>query len=488
MLRLVCVSLLVVGASAWIGGHSVKQVDVCIVGAGPGGLAAANYLETHGKTVAIFEKNSRPGGKVYSPSLEGDVGTFPQDLGATITSLDYPAVEEFVVNLGLTGSKIPPAIPLVTDIDAGFALPLTALLDQETVVTQLGNFSLKIATDPDFINLFSRFGFGHVEVTPQLEMPILTWLTVNGFTALIPVFGFLLSNFGYGNMFEVPTMYAIRSVTPKHLIATVTAANQPELLTRNSFANGFQEVTDAMWDNIQGDKHLDVDVRIYRCLFAWPCLSRSQLFIDGVWEYKCKKVINAFPPTLDNMKAVYPYLTWHEKSLFSDVTFSKYASGAWKNFNPASLASYPVLNLLPALACVPEGCNYFGMGINYDVTDGANNNIGAAFTYNDGSNVWGGDFYAENEADWRSNVTYLTTAFGDAINATVDYFPETYNDWQFWPRFPADKIAQHAAFEDLQGSRRSYYVSGFNNFEATGRVMEFAKQLVNDMVAENNWW
>lgn len=459
--------------------HPVKDVDACIIGSGPGGLASALFLEAHGKSVAIFEKNDRPGGKVFSPNITGDVGTFPQDLGATITSADYPVLLDFASDLGIP--IVSPAGPYANDPTTGISAPLAAILGDQAVFDAVPLYGLRLATDPDFIDLFSRFGYGHLSnYTDQLKMPILTWLTINNFEPLIPIFGLLLSNFGYGNMFEIPTMYAVRSVTLNHLIATLEAATLPDSVARGQFPDGFQSLTDAMWNNIQGDKLLNTSPTVLRCPFTWLCLLRSRLFIDNQLSYRCKAVVNAFPPTLDNMKAVYPWLSGHEKKVFKEVTFNKFASGAFK-FTPNPVFQIPgEVNLLPVLDCSagPLNCTYDAPGVSYDVEDNANNNAGAVFTYNDGSNVWGADIYAEDETAWQADVTAFTTALGDP---SVTFIPNTYNDWQYFPRLPTDKLELHSDFEDLQGSRRSYYVSGFNNFEATGRVMEFAKQLMAEV-------
>lgn len=47
---------------AFVSAVSIRS-PVCIVGAGPAGLAAASRLESLGQTTVIFEKQARVGGK-----------------------------------------------------------------------------------------------------------------------------------------------------------------------------------------------------------------------------------------------------------------------------------------------------------------------------------------------------------------------------------------------------------------------------------------
>jgi hypothetical protein len=55
--------LIAIGAAAHVGHASRSESPVCVVGAGPAGLAAAHALESKGQDVVIFEKQATVGGK-----------------------------------------------------------------------------------------------------------------------------------------------------------------------------------------------------------------------------------------------------------------------------------------------------------------------------------------------------------------------------------------------------------------------------------------
>ncbi len=72
-----------------------QTVDVVVVGAGIGGLAAARALCRHGRRVAVLEARDRVGGRLLS--TESDL-----DLGATWFWDNEPRVSALAVDLGLT--------------------------------------------------------------------------------------------------------------------------------------------------------------------------------------------------------------------------------------------------------------------------------------------------------------------------------------------------------------------------------------------------
>lgn len=62
-------------------------LPVCIVGAGPAGLAAANKLEANGHHVVVFEKQARVGGKCQAV-YPGSVRPTRQDSSDGLTGTD----------------------------------------------------------------------------------------------------------------------------------------------------------------------------------------------------------------------------------------------------------------------------------------------------------------------------------------------------------------------------------------------------------------
>ncbi len=74
-----------------------NTTDVLIVGAGISGLHAAKHLLAAGRSVTVLEARDRVGGRVFSPSLNGD----HFDLGASWFWSNEPLVNELVSAEGL---------------------------------------------------------------------------------------------------------------------------------------------------------------------------------------------------------------------------------------------------------------------------------------------------------------------------------------------------------------------------------------------------
>ena len=70
------------------GGTVADEADVIVVGAGPGGSAAAYHMARHGLRVLLLEKTEFPREKVCGDGLIPDArwGT-PQDVGGAVAAL-----------------------------------------------------------------------------------------------------------------------------------------------------------------------------------------------------------------------------------------------------------------------------------------------------------------------------------------------------------------------------------------------------------------
>ena len=64
-----------------MGGDRVKDPELIVIGAGPGGIAAAVEAAKAGATVKILDENPKPGGRIYSPLNDGFKLVHPGYLG-----------------------------------------------------------------------------------------------------------------------------------------------------------------------------------------------------------------------------------------------------------------------------------------------------------------------------------------------------------------------------------------------------------------------
>jgi glycine/D-amino acid oxidase-like deaminating enzyme len=80
---------------------SAEALDVCVVGAGPSGVAAALALSQRGKSVALLEREDGVGGQAY-PSYQDPASGFRVHMGAVVlTPPDYPIVMGFAKQFGI---------------------------------------------------------------------------------------------------------------------------------------------------------------------------------------------------------------------------------------------------------------------------------------------------------------------------------------------------------------------------------------------------
>jgi thioredoxin reductase/bacterioferritin-associated ferredoxin len=63
------------------GGSELKELELVILGAGPGGLAAATEASRAGASVTLLDENPKPGGQIYRQFHEGFHVTSPATLG-----------------------------------------------------------------------------------------------------------------------------------------------------------------------------------------------------------------------------------------------------------------------------------------------------------------------------------------------------------------------------------------------------------------------
>ena len=77
----------------------VRDADVCVVGAGFAGLAAARLLRKEGKTVVVLEARDRVGGRVWAKTLDNGLTV---SVGGTWIGVDHDRLKALVheVKLG----------------------------------------------------------------------------------------------------------------------------------------------------------------------------------------------------------------------------------------------------------------------------------------------------------------------------------------------------------------------------------------------------
>jgi phytoene desaturase len=164
---------------------SLKQRKVIIVGAGPGGLAAALLLRNKGLDVTILEKQSQPGGR--TSVIRGDGYQF--DLGPTFFL--YPQIlQEIFREIGRDMFEEIPMVKLDPQyrIIFGAGGELNATPDLEKMVAEIAKLS---PHDAQGFRRFMRDNRVKLEkFTPCLQTPFLGWKSLCQ-TRLLTVLPFL---------------------------------------------------------------------------------------------------------------------------------------------------------------------------------------------------------------------------------------------------------------------------------------------------------
>jgi phytoene desaturase len=82
--------------------NTTSRPSLAVIGAGPGGLAAAMLLAAKGCRVTVYEAEPRVGGRTMRLSADGSAGTYHFDRGPTFFLMPYVLEEIFAA----TGRKL----------------------------------------------------------------------------------------------------------------------------------------------------------------------------------------------------------------------------------------------------------------------------------------------------------------------------------------------------------------------------------------------
>eukprot|EP00850_Spirogloea_muscicola_P003302 SM000013S26471 [mRNA] locus=s13:550183:552906:- [translate_table: standard] len=207
LLLLPCIAAGLLGAALAAAGKGPPKdgKPVCILGAGPSGLAAATSLEEKGYNVVVFEKEESVGGRTRSFEYHKE-GLF-YDEGAIIISTDYVNVLElidrfnFTVDIGQQGAFA----QYFFDPSSGFSAS-TSTFSNPFTATQQQN-ALR-----QYVTLWSEWRYSGQHNDTEYSIPFGTWLQNHGLQALLPFFLTTMFCYGYGSMTSTPALYGLSVV------------------------------------------------------------------------------------------------------------------------------------------------------------------------------------------------------------------------------------------------------------------------------------
>lgn len=440
-----------------------KKTDrIGIVGAGPGGLAAAFFLNERGyRNVTVIEKRSQVGGKARSWWVDGT----PIDLGALDVAKGYRRVRALakVVDQPLVRT----AHMGLMDRRTGVAAIDLARLTRGIGKLRLGWMILKylFLTGIRYVNFLEQPGMQNVP--PRLTVPMSDWLREQGLEDLTPIFNYICTNFGYGPLDRIPAAYLLRFIDFFDMLEVLAADLGFHSWPRN-FKHGYQ----SLWEGVAGylgNQAAENGTR-FELILGKPITEVRRdpgnsdpvrVLVEGQSQpYVFDHVIVACGLT-KNIVELVPDLDPQQAGLFGKIHTNPYSTTVCRvsGLPRVALGNVPLAPFGHTYCCIK----------NWDT------GAGAAFY------VMNPDGLSDEELfdNIRSDMALLKTLDGKPVNVEVKEIIH-HENWQYFPHVPSDELAAgfYDQFESMQGDKATYYSGGLLGFETVGNTVRYSESLI----------
>ncbi|KAF2477635.1 FAD/NAD(P)-binding domain-containing protein [Lindgomyces ingoldianus] len=435
--------------------HPTKpKLPVCIVGAGPAGLTAANRLEKKGLKAVLFEKQPEIGGKCQS--YYDEKGIFHPLGAAFYSNATYPETLKVINATGvlsepfaLAGSREQFRFNATT----GVIEPLPGLSNP---------FLLQLFTEiPRYAVLWQKV-FAPLSVPSfkkgvptELTVPGVEWFHNNNFTALPILLVNPLALYGYGDIRVVPALYILQYITPDILTAFIGQ--------HNVYYTDFHKVW-LQWaqKSIKSPVYTNTEVTCIERSGSNPVIRYHQQYGHfRKWGHQdCSSIIMAFPPTLHNLKKSGLDYTEDEEEVFGAVGVHNYFSSAVNLKLPFGV-SYIANSTSPTVPPPNEGEPVAVLRLSPNSTI---------------STSWSWGPYREFESKKAAHdllKTTLSKINKDPRDVSAMSVPLNKDDvrvfrkWDYFPHFDSEqlKCGWYEKLNKLQGCKKTYWASGLNGME-----------------------
>ncbi|WP_459546294.1 thioesterase domain-containing protein [Nocardia sp. X0981] len=411
---------------------------VCVIGAGPGGLAAAHEFERLGHTVVVLEREPVVGGKSVSVEVDGRA----YDLGAHLCNDRYEHVIALADEFGLdTEDIIAPHIFDTRTFTA--AMPRTAFATRDVVGRYM---RLRAETFPDI----GRPGLAHS--ARALAAPTREWLRDNDLEAMGTSLGAVYTSAGYGYLTDdLPALYFLK------VSETVSQLSVEPTRTRHANAFTIAGGLGALWERIAA-KLADVRTGVEITAIDRRGDSVAVQLADGGIVHADDLVL-AVP--LDRLDGVLD-MSLAERALARKIR---------------RLDFYTVLCRITGL---PRNGHYTVRS--GDASPGPGHCVSFHHRY-PGTDVYicysyGADGLGPD--DIVANLRDDVIGFGGAVTEVL-----LVRRWPYFPHFASADLAEgvYEKFEGRQGVRRTYHVGGLLGFEMIETTIAHARDLVAEHFA-----
>uniref|UniRef100_A0A6G6AC54 Putative amineoxidase n=1 Tax=Borely moumouvirus TaxID=2712067 RepID=A0A6G6AC54_9VIRU len=460
--------------------------DVCVLGGGAAGSSASVFLKDNGYDVVLIERQSTLGGHCNTYYFDPPCGESVDwlDYGVQLiintTQLNVQGIgnwsintEDFVNRFVGPDSTLPlvsPETMVYVNMETGqLAIPN---VNQTALQQALQTYYGLLYTYP-----WVNDGLFTGKVPSELLMPFSDFATMFGLEPLAEIlraFGFN-SGIAYGNYTNIPTVFMLNSASAATLQVYFGGSTGCFRVKNgcNAVYEGIHEylgcnnvVTGAQITQVTRPRfHFrPVEIRGYT-------IKNSK---QVAFNYKCRKLVVAFPPVEDNLK--FMDLGLVERAVFDKVKHNYYYAGVANVSGPIDQTSFQVINAdLSSKFNVPFNDSAISVGryINYGpaqvqaISTGPRN-IG------DMINTINEDF--GNIPDYILDEVSLVNTFQHG-----SYSPYFSVESLQWP------VSPYRFLDVLQGVRDTYWVSALNRYSAnSAHVWDNSLRLVTKYFPPKN--
>lgn len=497
MLMGAAVATLLVLAMAADAGHALRLVsgqrDVCVLGGGAAGMAAAVFAKDRGHSVVVIESADRVGGQCDTIDFTAPAPGMPSwiDIGvqffANTTAANEAGLGPWTIDsVGIVqrfagpGSVYP--LDFTVDTTPNYAVNLR----------QGVSYGLQppAPPTPEFLAAYYRLSviiasypwIDRAEVPSpvpaELLVPFSQFIATHQLGPLVPsLFVPQLSGGGLGAFDKLTTLYALLNLSPT--ISRIFSVPYAGFVV----AGGCRGIYDGMRAYLTADSADNVLVNARTLIAVRPYSPRLPVIVGGTlsapgggnriagsFAYRCGKLIVAYAQTEDALKPL--ALDAAERRVFKEVRQRYYFTGTIDAAGPVvDGGAFNMLNIdptspfgtpaLPAVTQLTRGLPYGP--VQFKATSQEPVSVSAM---------------RQTVIDQlaRMPASLLTNA------TAVDEFLLH----AFQPHFTDAELARpggaYAALEALQGHRKTYYVGALKNFAVTYQLWQASYDLVADRI------
>lgn len=296
--------------------RDILHYDVCVIGGGSAGTYAAIRLRDLKKTVAVVEAKGRLGG--HTETYTDPISKATIDIGVIeFHNLDLVRnyFGRFDIPLDLISFEAPGVTIKYVDFQTGKAVDGYT---PPNVTAALGAYAAQLAKYP---YLYSDQSLGHVPQPVPADLLLSFGDFIEKYSLQNAVFLFSSYGQGLGNILKLPTLYALKLISPALL-------QDLQIGSLNTKRHDNSELYEKAQAELGADALLNSHV-LAMDRSSGDCAKILIQTPAGRKLIRAKKIVSTIPPILSNLQGF--DLDNYETPLFSQFKYHSYYAGILKN-------------------------------------------------------------------------------------------------------------------------------------------------------------